>query len=1079
MTMDQIWSILELEPTRDVSAIRRAYADKSRACHPEEDPTGFMRLREAYQAALAYAEGNAAVQPQMTPSETARAALPQQQENGEDGREPDEEGGELAQERPDNIGWSLLEEAPDDSPNPYADHEAIHKFVDLYAGKQRKNPKLWMDYFTSNTFLDVAWEPRFTELMLEKVTEVERELPPNKEFLIWLAVAYPDTPGEELECMDAVRRIMAKVSGPKPLRGNEFAIAQSFLDYNHLARLARSGGWNEQAVEEYRDTVGRYVPAYIKERCEQRVKPDLERHPAGLRVFTHFFEGHELPEELYRILWEKLGLKMAIMGRSKIMYGRLREIVVERVPGIDEEAVENFLQLNRALDAYLARIKENPEREEEESAAFYEREDLQKALHSVKFVEKELLTYSKWRREEIGEGLVRRMLDFYRENPNVSGADKVIEGMTQDLQRRAILRWNQEDAQADPEGIPYYVQLTLRHRPFFRYWLNTGFYTAQDPESGAPLSDYLRRCLPYQEEWSRRFLKKEDGSIQPRTVAVCMGEVEVDLYLRHMEFRVNGRPVYRPCLLWERTVIESGEWFLLLLPITVAPRSWFPEVERTILHHLAATAAPEEDRAFIAGCLAGVVCCLPEDQYTKEPIPPEEVLPMEFFAEDGDRLFGCSWYESEQRLVLFEQTASGRRVNKDCDLDLECEDAAAVARQMLEKMVSPDHFDLSALKELPWKIYFTPNDGLEQELIRPDIKSDPEEEQTLEAPWDPPVPDEDAILPKQDKQPQEPAEDDVTEAALSASLSRFAKGELRRLELYWFEGRLVFVKESAGYACLYFANFIFNDIWYSMVSKPEAYRTADEVEYVPFGMGKLPSYSLFDSAAAVLRNLDRVLPQMGKERIDSEGPSDWLWACHPNLQNGKHKLLMAQQKLGGTSSHRGRNSLSVKFVMNQYPVQMESVDLDGERTLTEIRSGSYGQSTAALSLFMRERLAKLRLSWEFKTPEGEVFRRHMVLLRDSFRFMMVWLQDDKEWAQYFMREPDDRPNAEGEGQNMAAFLDWKVPARAVHYELLHIRNCVDLILDDMSNTDPVTERPGEFITIARPYHEIRAELVGE
>ena len=34
----------------------------------------------------------------------------------------------------------------------------------------------------------------------------------------------------------------------------------------------------------------------------------------------------------------------------------------ERVPGIDEEAVENFLQLNRALDAYLARIKENPER---------------------------------------------------------------------------------------------------------------------------------------------------------------------------------------------------------------------------------------------------------------------------------------------------------------------------------------------------------------------------------------------------------------------------------------------------------------------------------------------------------------------------------------------------------------------------------------------------------------------------------------------------------------------------------------------------------------------------------------------
>ena len=453
--MDQIWSILGLEPTRDVSAIRRAYADKSRACHPEEDPTGFMRLREAYQAALAYGSGNAAVQPQMTPSETAQAALPQQQENGEDGREPDEEG----EDRPNDAGWSLLEEAPDDSPNPYADHEAIQKFVELYTGKQRKNPKLWMDYFTSKTFLDVAWEPRFTELMLEKVTEVERILPPGKEFLSWLSVVYlfsvteklslnreamrvdnlgrhvQLSPEADFEGMESILCIATKGAPPKPLRGNEFAIAQSFADYRHLDRLARSGGWNEQAVMEYRDIVGRYVSAYIKEKCEQRVKPDLERHLAGLRVFTYFFESHELPEELYRFLWEKLGLKMAIMGRSKAMYGRLREIVVERVPGIDEEAVENFLQLNRALDAYLARIKENPEREEEESAAFYEREDLQKALHSVKFVEKELLTYSKWRREEIGEGLVRRILGFYRENPNVSGADKVIEGMTQDLQR--------------------------------------------------------------------------------------------------------------------------------------------------------------------------------------------------------------------------------------------------------------------------------------------------------------------------------------------------------------------------------------------------------------------------------------------------------------------------------------------------------------------------------------------------------------------------------------------------------------------------------------------------------------------
>ena len=49
--------------------------------------------------------------------------------------------------------------------------------------------------------------------------------------------------------------------------------------------------------------------AYISEKCEHRGAVDVERHPAGLRVFTHFFEEQTLPEELYRILWQRLDLK--------------------------------------------------------------------------------------------------------------------------------------------------------------------------------------------------------------------------------------------------------------------------------------------------------------------------------------------------------------------------------------------------------------------------------------------------------------------------------------------------------------------------------------------------------------------------------------------------------------------------------------------------------------------------------------------------------------------------------------------------------------------------------------------------
>lgn len=1088
--MDHIWSILELEPTKDVSAIRRAYAEKTRTCHPEEDPTGFMALRQAYQAAMAYAEGGIVPPPQRTFD-----GGPSRRDDMANGRETEEGEEDTERERPYRLGWTLPEEEPDHSPNPYADHEAIWKFEELYTGKQRKNAKLWMDYFTSNAFLDVAWEHRFTQLLLEKVTEVERTLPPGREFLMWLSVVYlfsaeegtvfdrVEEPGRsvrvspeaEFEGLEPILRIAAKGAPPKALRGNEFAVSQSFRDYRHLARLAGSGRWNEQAAAEYRDIAGRYVPAYIKERCEQRVAPDLERHLAGLRVFTHFFEGHGLPEEQYRFLWEKLGLKMAVMGRSKAMYGRLREIVAERVPGIDGETAENFLALNQALDIYLAKIKEHPEREEEESAAFYGREDLQKALRSGRFVEKELLTYSKWRRDQIGEGLLRRILGFYQEHREVPGAEKVMEGMQMDLQKRVIARQNREDAQA--EAPEYHVRLTLAYRPFFRHWLNTGFYGAHDPESGTLLSDYLKQYLPYQEEWSRRFLRKADGTVQPRTVAVCMGEMEIELHLRHMELRVSGRPVHRPCLLWERVVMESGEWFLLLLPFTVAPRSRFSEVERTVLHHLAVTAAPAEDRAFLAGCLAGRVCCLPENEYTKEPVPPEKALPMEFFAEDGDRLFGCGWYEADRRLVLFEQTSSGRRVHRERDLDPEAEDVVTAARRMLDELASPGHVDLSTLRELPWNIYFTPNNGLERELTRADLRPGPEDErQAAQALRGPAAPDEyeDPAAPEQDKQPRRPAGDEVTKEALAVLLSRFARGELRRLELRWYSAKLVFAKEAAGYACLYFAgDYVFygKDIWYSMVSRPEVYRTveADEVEYVPFGMGRLPSYSLFDSAAAILRDLDRILAQAGRDRIDSEGSSEWLWACHPSLQNAHHKLLMAQQKLGGVSPHRGRNRLEAKFVMKRYPAELESLDLSGKQTVTKLRSGGYGQAADTLALFMRGRLAKLRLSWEFKSAEGGVFRRHMVLLQDNGRFMMLWLQDDRERAEYY--------TAETKEQGMTAFLGRTVPAQAVHRELPRIRNCVDLILDDLGNTGPVTERPGEFVPLERPYQAVLAELV--
>ncbi|WP_438447055.1 tetratricopeptide repeat protein [Gorillibacterium sp. sgz5001074] len=51
-----IWQVLEISPTTDISAIKIAYATKLKQHHPEEDPEGYQLLREAYDTAIKQAK---------------------------------------------------------------------------------------------------------------------------------------------------------------------------------------------------------------------------------------------------------------------------------------------------------------------------------------------------------------------------------------------------------------------------------------------------------------------------------------------------------------------------------------------------------------------------------------------------------------------------------------------------------------------------------------------------------------------------------------------------------------------------------------------------------------------------------------------------------------------------------------------------------------------------------------------------------------------------------------------------------------------------------------------------------------
>jgi tetratricopeptide (TPR) repeat protein len=52
------WDILEIDPTDNISIVKKAYAKKLKLHHPEDDPEGYQKLREAYDSALKYLKNN-------------------------------------------------------------------------------------------------------------------------------------------------------------------------------------------------------------------------------------------------------------------------------------------------------------------------------------------------------------------------------------------------------------------------------------------------------------------------------------------------------------------------------------------------------------------------------------------------------------------------------------------------------------------------------------------------------------------------------------------------------------------------------------------------------------------------------------------------------------------------------------------------------------------------------------------------------------------------------------------------------------------------------------------------------------
>ncbi|MGZ7442896.1 J domain-containing protein [Paenibacillus sp. TH7-28] len=175
-----IWKILGIDPTQDQSQIRKAYARMLKKYHPEDDPEGYQRLREAFDEAMKLAkQGEVFLDVFLDGEETEEEEDEALEEEGA------EEKGETEEEEPNAESlefpafeevWNLEDSRREGPPLRQSPEELVAEFIeeldDLYLNfASRCNVSLWAELLND----DIIWELGNQSLLANRMLEYLNE----------------------------------------------------------------------------------------------------------------------------------------------------------------------------------------------------------------------------------------------------------------------------------------------------------------------------------------------------------------------------------------------------------------------------------------------------------------------------------------------------------------------------------------------------------------------------------------------------------------------------------------------------------------------------------------------------------------------------------------------------------------------------------------------------------------------------------------------------------------------------------------------------------------------------------------
>lgn len=1004
-----IWKTLQIEATDDITVIKKAYAGLIKQYNPEQHMEQFLAIRKAYQQALAQA-----AQPHDDFQTMDREEFSSQDDEGED-----ENDGDPLPVMQDFVYQDTMES------ELYADCEAMVQFRTLYFEKKCNDKNLWIRYFVSAPFLDVYRKAGFTGQLKKELMEIDAQTGYNKVFFSLLYIVYGltytsnkdrnahDAAGPvSFEGIEHIYELMGRFQVSLKTGDNtNIALSKGYEDYRALRSLTQTGVWDDSIAHSLRSILDRYVSAYLYDKIPQGrdilYQTDyIPRHISALQLLNHYFATEPLPRQAYKVIWDKLDLKNATMGRNKIFYGRLREICLAKCSDLESMEQDTFALFHKeSLQIFSSINKGTADFATETTEAFFQRDDLKRALRDQTFVNTHVLNH--WTSRSKPAILLQRLIEYCMEDKQVALREELISRARQTLYTLSVESAHKEDE----NGIMAQQPLSTKNRAFFRYLFYISFPEAYSNHHSASMRDAVQIHFPYSPAMGDQLLGYDEvcgDFTTPRQIHAYIDgrHLEIVFHLFYVSYRMDDKPVYAPCLRFDMVQqMEDDLLFWVLLPLTFSDMAQQKAVYTEILKRLSQLDFLEQaPLELFADCLTSGICRYFEEEY----LPSTLVI-------HGERLrvlYTCIIYTDDYFVQVYKTAEKEQRVLLSKQTGMDLPSAVRLGEQQLEALLDPFDGTHLQIDKLPQKVLAEPRAA--------------------------------RVIQR--------TGDEVTSDEIKDLLLLFRERKLIRLELSWGAQSLVLLASENLYACFALDDEKVCRLGY--LSRPDIYNRVDsqEVPYQPFLYGQLPGYLVHASPLTILNGINDIIECISGEcSLLDRWQSGWAPEVYrySKRQYNLDKILLAGYPIVSPDL-----PLYDTFVLPNMPIRVQTTAPDGSVTQIEITSANRPLVSESLVEYFRGRIMKLILTWAHPQPEDAYYQRKLEFLNDHGNYAMFYRQSSRTTPHILVADVETYLNVEGKYKKQAV-CGYRLPVYLVHQDLTRIRGYANVLLASITAPDAI------------------------